>query len=86
MKFIKKNGFDHLPVIVAKTPKSLSHDPKLRGAPEGYTFVVRDAYVSAGAGFVVVLAGDINLMPGLPKKPNALNMDVDEDGNITGVS
>jgi len=86
LKFIKKNGFDHLPVIVAKTPKSLSHDPKLRGAPEGYTFVVRDAYVSAGAGFVVVLAGDINLMPGLPKKTNALNMDMDEDGNITGVS
>jgi len=85
LKFIKKNGFDQLPVIVAKTPRSLSHNPKLRGAPKDYTFVVRDAYVSAGAGFIVVLAGDINLMPGLPKKPNALSMDVDENGNIVGV-
>ncbi len=86
LKFIKKHGFDDLPVIVAKTPKSISHNPSLRGAPEGYTFVVSDFLVSAGAGFVVALSGDINLMPGLPERPNALNMDVDNDGNVVGVS
>ncbi|PLV60141.1 formate--tetrahydrofolate ligase [Thermotoga sp. KOL6] len=85
LRFIKKHGFEGLPIIVAKTPKSISHDPKLRGAPKDYTFVVRDAYVSAGAGFIVILSGDVNLMPGLPKNPNALSMDVDEDGNILNV-
>lgn len=85
LKFLKKNGFDGYPIIVAKTPNSLSHDPRLRGAPRGYTFVVRDFEIAAGAGFVVVLAGDINLMPGLPKEPNALKIDVDEEGRIVGL-
>jgi len=85
LKFLKKYGFEDLPVIVAKTQYSISDDPKKLGAPSGYTFTVRDLEISAGAGFVVVLAGDILRMPGLPKIPNAVRMDIDENGNITGL-
>ena len=86
LKFLKKNGFDKLPVIVAKTQSSISDDPKKLGAPQGYTFTVRDFEISIGAGFVVVLAGDILRMPGLPKVPNAVKMDILDDGTIVGLS
>ncbi len=86
LKFLKKYEFDKLPVIVAKTQSSISDDPKKLGAPQGYTFTVRDFEISIGAGFVVVLAGDILRMPGLPKVPNAVKMDILDDGTIVGLS
>ncbi len=78
-------GFDHLPVCMAKTQYSFSDDPAKTGAPEGFTVTVRNVKVSAGAGFVVALTGDIMTMPGLPKVPAAEKIDVDEDGKITGL-
>ena len=78
-------GFSNLPVCMAKTQYSLSDDEKLLGRPENFTLNVRDVYVSAGAGFVVVLTGQIMTMPGLSKKPAALSIDVDENGKITGL-
>lgn len=78
-------GFGNLPVCVAKTQYSFSDDPTLLGAPEDFTVTVRNVKVSAGAGFIVVLTGDILTMPGLPKVPAAENIDVDEDGNIVGL-
>lgn len=86
LRFLKKHGFDTLPVIVAKTQASISDDPKKINAPSGYTFTIRDFELSSGAGFVVALAGDIMRMPGLSKIPNAVNIDIDEDGNIIGLS
>ena len=70
---------------MAKTQYSFSDDPKKLGAPESFTVTVRNVKVSAGAGFVVALTGDIMTMPGLPKKPAAEGIDVDEDGRITGL-
>ena len=78
-------GFGNLPVCMAKTQYSLSDDPKKLGRPEGFDINVREVYVSAGAGFVVVVTGAIMTMPGLPKKPAAYNIDVDKNGNITGL-
>ena len=78
-------GFDKLPVCIAKTQYSFSDDPTKLGAPEDFTVTVKNVKVSAGAGFVVVLTGDILTMPGLPKKPAAENIDVDENGKITGL-
>ena len=78
----KKAG---LPVRIAKTQASLSDDPALLGAPEGFTVTVRSVTVSAGAGFLVALTGDVLTMPGLPKVPAAENIDVDDDGRITGL-
>ena len=78
-------GFDKLPVCVAKTQYSFSDDPTLLGAPENFTVTVKNVKVSAGAGFVVVLTGDIMTMPGLPKVPAAEKIDVDEDGRISGL-
>ncbi len=78
-------GFGSLPVCMAKTQYSLSDDQAKLGRPEGFDINVRDAYVSAGAGFVVILTGAIMTMPGLPKKPAADNIDVNEDGVITGL-
>lgn len=80
-----KNGFGHLPVCMAKTQYSFSDNPNLKGAPEGFTLNVRGAKISAGAGFVVLLTGDIMTMPGLPKLPAAENIDVDENGVIKGL-
>ncbi len=85
LKTYEENGYGDLPVCVAKTQNSISHDPKLIGAPKGYIFPVRDVQLYAGAGFVVALAGDIMTMPGLPKKPAALDIDVDDDGIISGL-
>lgn len=78
-------GFGELPVCMAKTQYSLSDDPALLGRPEGFEVSVRDAYVSAGAGFVVVLTGNIMTMPGLSKQPAAYGIDVDTNGKITGL-
>ena len=85
MAELDKQGFSGLPVCMAKTQYSLSDDPALLGRPEGFTLNVRDMYVSAGAGFIVALTGNIMTMPGLPKKPAAYDIDVDENGNITGL-
>lgn len=88
LKAIKKfedMGFGHLPVCMAKTQYSLSDDQNKLGRPKGFEITVRDAYVSAGAGFVVIMTGAIMTMPGLPKKPAADNIDVKEDGVITGL-
>lgn len=82
---IKKLGFEHFPVCMAKTQYSLSDDPNLLGRPEGFTVTVKEIRISAGAGFIVALLGDIMTMPGLPKKPAALNIDIDEKGNIVGL-
>ena len=78
-------GFGSFPVCMAKTQYSLSDDPSRLGRPEHFTIQVRDAYVSAGAGFVVALTGAIMTMPGLPKKPAADSIDVDAEGKITGL-
>ncbi len=78
-------GYKEFPVCIAKTQNSISHDPKLMGAPKGYIFPVRDVQLYSGAGFVVALAGDIMTMPGLPKLPAALNIDVDDDGHVSGL-
>ena len=78
-------GFGKLPVCIAKTQYSFSDDPTKLGAPEDFTVTVKNVKVSAGAGFIVVLTGDIMTMPGLPKKPAAENIDVDENGKIIGL-
>ena len=78
-------GFGNLPVCMAKTQYSLSDNAALLGRPKDFTLTVREVYVSAGAGFVVVLTGEVMTMPGLPKKPAAYNIDVDQDGKITGL-
>ena len=82
---LEKLGFGELPVCMAKTQYSLSDDPMLLGRPVGFTMHVREVYVSAGAGFVVVLTGAVMTMPGLPKKPAAHQIDVDDNGKITGL-
>ena len=79
-------GFGHLPVCIAKTQYSLSDDPKRMGAPTGWTLQVTEVALSAGAGFLVVIAGAMMLMPGLPKASRALDIDVDENGEIIGMS
>ena len=78
-------GFDRVPVCIAKTQYSFSDNPALLGAPEGFTVTVKEVRVSAGAGFIVVLTGDIMTMPGLPKVPAAEKIDVDENGVISGL-
>lgn len=85
IKQLTELGFDKIPVCMAKTQYSLSDDPKLLGRPEGFSITVREVRVSAGAGFVVVLTGDVMTMPGLPKEPAANKMDIDADGKITGL-
>ena len=85
IKEIEAIGFDKLPVCVAKTQYSLSDDPTKLGCPKGFTITVRDVKLSAGAGFVVALTGDIMTMPGLPKIPAANKIDVSADGEISGL-
>lgn len=82
---LERDGFGKLPVCIAKTQYSLSDDPKLLGRPVGFEMHVREVYVSAGAGFVVALTGDVMTMPGLPKTPAAYRIDVDDDGKIVGL-
>jgi len=81
----RRLGFQHFPVCMAKTQYSLSDDPKKLGRPTNFRVTVRNVRVSAGAGFIVALTGDIMTMPGLPKKPAAESIDVDATGKITGL-
>jgi formate--tetrahydrofolate ligase len=78
-------GYGHLPVCMAKTHLSLSHDPSLKGRPTGYRFPVRDVKLAAGAGFIYPLAGDMRTMPGLPSHPAGEKIDIDADGNVVGL-
>lgn len=82
---LEERGYGHLPVCIAKTQYSFSTDPKLRGAPSNHHIPIREIYVSAGAGFIVVVCGDIMRMPGLPRVPAANKIDVDKDGKIQGL-
>ncbi len=86
IKSLTNLGFDRLPVCIAKTQYSFSDDPGLLGAPSGFNIHVRDVKISAGAGFIVVLTGEIMTMPGLPRIPHAEGMDILEDGTIIGLS
>ena len=85
MENLEKLGFGRMPVCMAKTQYSFSDDPSLLGAPKGFTLTVRSMKVSAGAGFIVALTGDIMTMPGLPKSPAAERIDVDSTGKISGL-
>ena len=79
-------GFGTLPICIAKTQYSLSHDPRLLGRPRGFRFPIRDVRLAAGAGFLYALAGEIQTMPGLSSQPAALRIDVDSAGKITGLT
>jgi formate--tetrahydrofolate ligase len=85
LKLYRENGWDKLPICMAKTQYSFSDQPKLLGRPTGFTITIRELRPSLGAGFIVALTGAILTMPGLPKRPAALNMDIDDQGNITGL-
>ncbi len=85
LKLIRDHGFDGLPICMAKTPVSFSDDPEALGRPEGFTLTVRRILVSSGGGFVIPLTGKILMMPGLPKRPAALDIDIDGDGGISGL-
>ena len=85
LKVIKKLGYENLPVIIAKTQFSLSDDKNKLGAPTGFDIEVNDIEIKSGAGFLVVICGSMLLMPGLPKTPAAVNMKIDNDGNISGI-
>lgn len=85
LRKITKLGLDHLPVCIAKTQKSLSDNPKLLGRPKDFIITVREIEIAAGAGFVVPITGNIMRMPGLPAKPASENIDIDENGNVTGL-
>ncbi|PIE52704.1 formate--tetrahydrofolate ligase [Candidatus Fermentibacteria bacterium] len=85
LKVINRLGYHKLPVCIAKTQKSLSDNPKLLGRPKDFVVTVREIEISAGAGFLVPITGDIMRMPGLPKEPAAMKMDVDSDGNVKGL-
>jgi len=78
-------GFGALPICIAKTQYSFSDDPRLIGAPEGFTVMVRSLKVSAGAGFIVALTGEIMTLPGLPQIPSAEKIDIDDNGVISGL-
>lgn len=82
---IEKIGLDKMPICIAKTPASFSDNPLLLGRPTGFEVTIKEVRVSAGAGFIVALAGDVMIMPGLPKIPSAENLDIDENGNIVGL-
>ena len=80
-----KQGFDKLPICMAKTHLSLSHDPNLKNRPKGFRVPIRDVRASVGAGFLYPLLGEMRTMPGLPKVPAGTKVDIDEDGNIVGL-
>lgn len=85
LKRLEQLGFGEMPVCMAKTPYSLSDDPTRLGRPTDFDITIREVYVSAGAGFIVVLTGAVMTMPGLPKKPAAMGIDVNDEGQITGL-
>ncbi|MFV0389590.1 MAG: formate--tetrahydrofolate ligase [Pyrinomonadaceae bacterium] len=86
IKSYEQNGFGNLPISMAKTHLSISHDPTRRGAPSGYMFPVREVRASVGAGFIYPICGDMRTMPALPATPGAEKIDIDKDGNIVGLS
>ena len=85
MQHFEKLGYGNLPVCIAKTQYSFSDDAKMVGAPTGWTLNITDATLSAGAGFVVAIAGSMMLMPGLGKTPQAHKLDIDDDGRVMGM-
>ena len=85
MKNFEENGWGNLPICMAKTQYSLSDDPSLLGRPSDFIVTIREFVPKLGAGFIVALTGDVMTMPGLPKQPAALNMDVAEDGTVSGL-
>jgi len=85
MKRFKQNGWDKLPVCMAKTQYSLSDDPKKLGEPHDFTIHVKEFIPKLGAGFIVAMTGNVLTMPGLPKRPAALNIDISDDGKISGL-
>jgi formyltetrahydrofolate synthetase len=85
IKSYEENGFGDLPICMAKTHLSISHDPALKNAPSGYELTVREARASVGAGFIYPLLGEMRTMPGLGSKPAYMNVDIDEDGNVVGL-
>ena len=85
LRRIDRLGLNHLPVCMAKTQKSLSDNDKLLGRPSGFTLTVREIEIAAGAEFIIPITGSIMRMPGLPMKPAAEGMDIDSDGNISGL-
>ncbi len=86
LRYFESQGWGSLPICMAKTHLSISHDPTRRGSPSGYTFPISDIRVSVGAGFLYTMAGRIETLPGLPSRPRALDMDVDSSGEVTGLS
>jgi formate--tetrahydrofolate ligase len=81
-----RHGYDNLPICIAKTPKSLSDNPKLKGRPKGFKITVNELRISAGAGFIVVICGNIMTMPGLPKEPAAARIQVMANGSVKGLT
>jgi formate--tetrahydrofolate ligase len=86
LDLIKKFGFDKLPICIAKTQQSLSDNPSLLGLPSDFIVTVREIKIASGAGFLIPITGEILRMPGLSKAPAAYHIDIDDDGNITGVT
>ena len=85
LKLFTRAGFGNLPVLIAKTHLSISHDPRLKGAPTGWTLPIREVRLAAGAGYVYAIAGDMRTMPGLGVSPAAQRIDIDADGRIVGL-
>jgi formyltetrahydrofolate synthetase len=85
LKLYESMGFGHLPVCMAKTQYSISHDAALKGSPSGFTVPIREIRLSAGAGFVTPLCGEMRTMPGLPSKPGGEKIDIDAEGNVVGL-
>ena len=85
LRYFESQGWGNLPICMAKTHLSISHDPSLRNRPQGYTFPINDLRASVGAGFLYALAGRIETLPGLPTRPRALDMDVNADGEVIGI-
>jgi formate--tetrahydrofolate ligase len=82
---LQKSGYGHFPVCIAKSQYSFSTDPNLKGAPNNHVMAIREVRLSAGAGFIVVVCGDIMTMPGLPRVPAANNIDIGDNGEIVGL-
>ncbi len=82
LRYFEAQGWGNLPICMAKTHLSISHDQSLRGSPRGYTFPISDIRASVGAGFLYPLAGTVATLPGLPTRPRALNMDVTPEGDV----
>jgi formate--tetrahydrofolate ligase len=85
LKLYEEMGFGNLPICMAKTHLSLSHDPSLKGRPAGFRVPIREVRLSAGAGFITPLLGEMRTMPGLPSHPAGESIDIDADGNIVGL-